>query len=506
MKKQILVLALLLVTVCAFADLEDVIVTVSNHTVSIGETFTVAISTIELLEEWNVTAFQFNFAFDGDLISYNNYNLDGLLSDGGMAAVNTEGANNISVGFAGAYPLVGSGDIIHLEFSALNEGVTTLDLSNFLFNTEMIVNLEDGTALIGSYIIAGFSANPIIGYVPLTVLFTDASLGSPINWAWDFDNDGVIDSYEQNPIHVYTETGNYSVSLSVSDGETTDGEIKENYITVEAEPLIADFEANAASGEMPFEVQFMDTSVNFIGDITSWQWDFQNDGIIDSYLQNPTYTYAIAGVYSVSLTVSDSTNTDIELKEDYITAEAPLFSDFEVDITDGDAPLEVNFTDLSTGNIIAWMWDFDNDGTIDSNIQNPTYIYAEAGVYSVSLKITDGVTEITELKEDYITVNAVNADENEIAVVTRLNGNYPNPFTGETTISFSLSAENMEKAEVEIYNMKGQLVETFANLPITNSPNQQIIWNAEKQASGVYFYKLVVDGIAVDTKKMILLK
>ncbi|MBT6993644.1 MAG: PKD domain-containing protein, partial [Candidatus Cloacimonetes bacterium] len=282
MKKQILVLALLLVTVCAFADLEDVIVTVSNHTVSIGETFTVAISTIELLEEWNVTAFQFNFAFDGDLISYNNYNLDGLLSDGGMAAVNTEGANNISVGFAGAYPLVGSGDIIHLEFSALNEGVTTLDLSNFLFNTEMIVNLEDGTALIGSYIIAGFSANPIIGYVPLTVLFTDASLGSPINWAWDFDNDGVIDSYEQNPIHVYTETGNYSVSLSVSDGETTDGEIKENYITVEAEPLIADFEANAASGEMPFEVQFMDTSVNFIGDITSWQWDFQNDGIIDS--------------------------------------------------------------------------------------------------------------------------------------------------------------------------------------------------------------------------------
>jgi hypothetical protein len=54
--------------------------------------------------------------------------------------------------------------------------------------------------------------------------------------------------------------------------------------------------------------------------------------------------------------------------------------------------------------------------------------------------------------------------------------------------------------------VKGQLVETFANHQITNSPNQQIIWNAEKQASGVYFYKLVVDGIAVDTKKMILLK
>ena len=298
----------------------------------------------------------------------------------------------------------------------------------------MCIDLEDGTALIGSYIIAGFSANPIIGYVPLTVLFTDASLGSPINWAWDFDNDGVIDSYEQNPIHVYTETGNYSVSLSVSDGETTDGEIKENYITVEAEPLIADFEANAASGEMPFEVQFMDTSVNFIGDITSWQWDFQNDGIIDSYLQNPTYTYAIAGVYSVSLTVSDSTNTDIELKEDYITVEAPLFSDFEVDITDGDAPLEVNFTDLSTGNIIAWMWDFDNDGTIDSNIQNPTYIYAEAGVYSVSLKITDGVTEITELKEDYMLSYWLDVETKNSSSLLNLN-QFEDPFNYKLNIA-----------------------------------------------------------------------
>ncbi|MBT3169593.1 MAG: T9SS type A sorting domain-containing protein, partial [Candidatus Cloacimonetes bacterium] len=82
----------------------------------------------------------------------------------------------------------------------------------------------------------------------------------------------------------------------------------------------------------------------------------------------------------------------------------------------------------------------------------------------------------------------------------------PNPFTGETIISFNLNTENTEKAEIEIFNVKGQLVETLSNLQITNSPNQQIIWNAEKQASGVYFYKLVVDGIAVDTKKMILLK
>jgi hypothetical protein len=81
--------------------------------------------------------------------------------------------------------------------------------------------------------------------------------------------------------------------------------------------------------------------------------------------------------------------------------------------------------------------------------------------------------------------------------------NHPNPFTGETTISFSLTTNLHENTRIEIFNIKGQKVET---LQITNSPNQQIIWNADNFASGVYFYKLVVDGIAVDTKKMILLK
>ena len=99
--------------------------------------------------------------------------------------------------------------------------------------------------------------------------------------------------------------------------------------------------------------------------------------------------------------------------------------------------------------------------------------------------------------------DVLDANENEIAVVTRLNGNYPNPFNPTTTISFSLTADNAKNAEIEIFNIKGQKVETHQ---ITNSPNQQIVWNADNHASGVYFYKLIVDGKPVDTRKMILLK
>ena len=83
--------------------------------------------------------------------------------------------------------------------------------------------------------------------------------------------------------------------------------------------------------------------------------------------------------------------------------------------------------------------------------------------------------------------------------------NHPNPFTGETTISFSLTTNLPAKAEIEIYNVKGQIVDQLA---ITNYElgSNQVIYSADKLSSGIYFYKLVVDGEAVDTKKMILLK
>ncbi len=53
--------------------------------------------------------------------------------------------------------------------------------------------------------------------------------------------------------------------------------------------------------------------------VVSWQWDFNNDGDIDATTQNPLFIYNEPGVYTVSLTVSDGTNTDKETKYNYIT-------------------------------------------------------------------------------------------------------------------------------------------------------------------------------------------
>jgi parallel beta-helix repeat protein len=80
--------------------------------------------------------------------------------------------------------------------------------------------------------VAAFTVDKTSGPAPLTVQFTDESTENPTSWAWDFDNDGVVDSTEQNPSYEYTAVGTYTVKLTVNNDLGSDEEIKEDYITV----------------------------------------------------------------------------------------------------------------------------------------------------------------------------------------------------------------------------------------------------------------------------------
>ncbi len=88
-------------------------------------------------------------------------------------------------------------------------------------------------------------------------------------------------------------------------------------------PIAADFMADVTNGEAPLTVHFTDLSISQPNPITSWQWDFNNDGTTDATNQNPTWIYSDFGIFSVKLTVSDGTNFDFETKVDYITVTDP---------------------------------------------------------------------------------------------------------------------------------------------------------------------------------------
>ncbi len=79
--------------------------------------------------------------------------------------------------------------------------------------------------------------------------------------------------------------------------------------------------------------------------------------------------------------------------------------------------------------------------------------------------------------------------------------NYPNPFNPVTNISFQMP--NNGDYTLTVYNVTGQVVETFAGN--AQAGVTTITWDASNQASGIYFYKLEVNNFS-ETKKMVLLK
>jgi chitodextrinase len=136
-----------------------------------------------------------------------------------------------------------------------------------------------------------------------------------------------------------------------------------------------------------FSAQITRLNVTFTDQSTgpgplTYKWDFGDGGT--SSLQNPTRTYATQGNYKVTLTVIGSGGTSTATN--FITLAIPQTAAFSAFPMVGTAPLNVTFTDQSTGpGPLTYKWDFGDGGT--SSLQNPTHPY-KAGTYIVTLTVT----------------------------------------------------------------------------------------------------------------------
>ncbi len=244
--------------------------------------------------------------------------------------------------------------------------------------------------------VADFNAAPLDGTRPLTVQFSSLATGTITAYAWDFGDQGT--STAPNPQHTFNQAGEFTIRLQVTGPGGTDTETKEKYIRVRERPPVAQFGAEPQSGDLPLTVQFSDSSS---GVIDSRLWNF-GDGQT-SALQNPVHTYDIPGKFDVYLQVTGPGGTDTEVKEDYITVQgiAPIAA-FRAEPREGYAPLQVQFTNLSSGNYTSQVWNFGDGATSDT--ANPVHTFTAPGLYEVSLIVAGPSGSDMETKTGYIRV------------------------------------------------------------------------------------------------------
>ncbi len=208
--------------------------------------------------------------------------------------------------------------------------------------------------------------------------FTNTTPSSNFTSAWIFGDGG--NSTQNSPVHSYTDTGRYSVSLLISDQYgCTDTVTKSNHIRV-ARP-VASFElSDSISSCVPFEVQFTNTS--YFANSAVW-----NLGSGVSTIPSPVQYYITPGTYQVSLTVTSPGGcTDKAVKS--VTLYDTIGSKITYTPLNGCKPLNVSLATFSPGPV-TYTWDFGDGVILNNKIDSLDHIYNFFGDFVPKIIMTD---------------------------------------------------------------------------------------------------------------------
>lgn len=248
--------------------------------------------------------------------------------------------------------------------------------------------------------------------VPLDVTFDASGSSDPDGeislYEWDFEGDGLFDSFSTQPIvqHTFLNVGSYAPLVRVSDNGGLWDTIQSPEFLVQEGAIsniapIADIFATSTSGELPFTVGFIATgSIDLDGYIANYEWDFDTDGVWDLDSGNdPTvlHTYTLSGLNATTLRVTDnqgSTATASIIVTALADNQAPV-ARLTSDVASGNAPLTINFNASGSydydGEIVEYAWDWDGNGIYDGTSGSAwvSHTYLDEGTFWAMVRVED---------------------------------------------------------------------------------------------------------------------
>ncbi len=290
------------------------------------------------------------------------------------------------------------------DFGDDSEAVTGTDVNHvFIDNGDYTVTLtvtdSDGASTSQTLDVAVNNVAPIVEVgsdktsdegspVQFNATFSDPGITDTHTIAWNFgDGNTVTDTLD--PTHVYTDNGEYDVSLTVTDNRgastTSTLKVRVNNVTPTITSLTGDTQVN--EGDV---ANFSALASDPGADELTYTWDF-GDGTTPTNGQNATYQYLQDGTYNTTLTVSDSDGastsqtTQITVNNLPPTVEAGNNQTVYIGET---VNFNGTFSDRGSLDTHTVTWNF-GDNTSTSATNNPTHTYTAAGIYNVAYSVKD---------------------------------------------------------------------------------------------------------------------
>ena len=296
------------------------------------------------------------------------------------------------------------------------------------------------------------SASVYNGCSPTTITFLDlsnANNGSIISWKWDL-GDGSF-SNQVNPTHTYTSSGNFNVSLQVTNSfGCIESLTQTNFIYINEKPTASFTNGPVSSCNVPFRVNFQNSSSS--NSTNSFLWNF-GDGSTSTE-ENPFHIYTIPGTYTVQLIITSAQGcVDTIIKPDLVSIANTRTMFTAPDSICVNTPAQI----INTSTTTQASWDFGDNTTSDA--LNLVKTYTAAGTYQIKLVNNFGSCIDSLIKPIVVLANPVvdfiannlNSCQSPLAV------NFSNTSINANTYQWSFGDTNTstEMNPIHTYSMQG---------------------------------------------------
>jgi PKD repeat protein len=318
------------------------------------------------------------------------------------------------------------------------------------------------------------------------ITFNDSDKNAPNSiYNWNYGDGSVVFSSKATAaIHAFSKAGTYKVKLEI-DGTSGCNDSETLNVTVTDLPKPDFSAADVCIGKATV---FVNNSIPATG--LTWKWHF-GDGSKDTAIQSPVYKYSKSGSYAVKLFATNANGCTDSLTKSVNVSAIPVVNKWATSIHN----YTVRFVPQDTTQTF-YKWFF---GTGDSSsLKKPVYTYpATVKKYAVKLVVTNAAG-CSGVLSDSLSLNGTGIEPGAGGALNSVNV-YPNPFEGNTTISFSLVQKS--RMNISVYDLEGRVVATLMEGSLEAGTCTETL-DARKYnlSEGIYLLKFICNDQVFSTR------